>query len=164
MSVVYLPINFIARITLLAMNNLSKNYVTKSAEQTRAIGAEIVALFSQTNVICLYGDLGAGKTTIAQGIAKALGITRRIISPTFVIVRKYELPKEQNFYHVDLYRVASEQDLEELGLGEILGDKQNIVVIEWAEKLGTLLPEKRIEIVLEYLDTNQRKIIAKRTK
>jgi len=98
-------------------------------------------------VICLYGDLGSGKTTFAQGFARALGITTRLLSPTFIIVRRYHIPSSDALlYHVDLYRTKTSYDLTNLGIGEILEDPQNYVLIEWAEKLGSELPQKRIDI------------------
>ena len=135
-------------------------------------------------VIALYGDLGSGKTTFVQGIVRGLGIERRIISPTFIIVRQYQLKcpiysssehqrvekfskfssrqaRTINFYHIDLYRVQSERDIGGLGIKEIINDPQNIVAIEWAEKMGKLLPEKRVNIDFESLSENKRKIIIK---
>ena len=106
----------------------------------------------------LYGDLGCGKTTFAQGVAIGLGVTQRIISPTFIIMRSYAI-ESGNFYHVDLYRTETKHDVESLGLIEIMNDPQNIVVIEWAEKITELLPEKRINIYFKYVDDEKRQIV-----
>ncbi|MBI2431158.1 MAG: tRNA (adenosine(37)-N6)-threonylcarbamoyltransferase complex ATPase subunit type 1 TsaE [Candidatus Levybacteria bacterium] len=133
-----------------------KIFITQSANETQ----EIAKLFGKTfkgSIIALYGDLGAGKTTFAQGLAKGLGIKKRIISPTFVIVRQYKAGFK-NFYHIDLYRIESQKDIEGLGIKEILKDPQNIIVIEWVEKIKDLLPKERIDIYFEYLDENKRKI------
>lgn len=114
-------------------------------------------------VVCLYGDLGSGKTTFVQGLAKGLGVSRRISSPTFIIVRTYQLSTNNehttnSFYHIDLYRCETESDLKGIGMQEILADPKNIVVIEWPEKLGFLLPEKRTDIKFEYMNEEERKI------
>ncbi len=98
-------------------------------------------------IVCLYGELGSGKTTFAQGFAKGLGINHRLLSPTFIIVRRYDVPQSTRwFYHVDLYRINSEKDIEGVGLLEIFTDSLAIVVIEWADRLGNLLPKKRIDV------------------
>ena len=165
---------------------MSEEFITNDALATKKIGYEFAQKLTAGDIICLYGDLGSGKTTFTQGLAQGLGLSQRIISPTFIIVRKYNIgyssseaqaksrshPGEattsigsqkkdsigrqgdlQNdkiicFYHIDLYRTETEKELEGIGLGEILQDKNAVVVIEWAEKLGALLPEKRIEIKL----------------
>jgi tRNA threonylcarbamoyladenosine biosynthesis protein TsaE len=102
--------------------------------------------------------LGSGKTTFVQGLAEGLGIKQRIISPTFIIMRSYE-SGSKNFYHVDLYRIESEQDVEGLGLLEFMNDPQNIVVIEWPEKIKNLLPSMRIDIIFNYIDEERREIV-----
>lgn len=104
-------------------------------------------------VICLYGELGSGKTTFAQGVAKAIGITSRLLSPTFIIVRRYSLPQRAGFlYHLDLYRIEGEKDLLGLGIQEILADPSSVVLIEWAEKLGSLLPKERVDVRFSVLE------------
>lgn len=102
--------------------------------------------------------MGAGKTTFVQGLAKGLGIKRRITSPTFIIVRSYG---EENFYHIDLYRIESDKDIEGLGIEEIFKDSKNIIAVEWPEKVEKLIPVNRTEIHFEYLDENRRKITIK---
>lgn len=129
-----------------------------------------------SNVFALEGDLGSGKTTFVQGLAKGLGIKQRIISPTYIIVRKYELKlkpacadraknsKLKTFYHVDLYRLEAgiEREIENLGLKEIWSDPENIVVIEWAEKIRNLVPKNATWIKFEYLSDEKRRIIIKK--
>ncbi len=137
-----------------------KTYNSKSLEETQKIAEELGVSLTKGSIITLYGDLGSGKTTFVQGLAKGLGIDRRLNSPTFIIVRSYKLKTTaknlKSFYHIDLYRIQNEKEIEGLGLKEIMSDPQNIVAIEWAEKLGTLLPEKRTDIKLEYVDENRR--------
>lgn len=155
----------------------------KTTEETKQFGKKFAEKVQFGGVICLYGDLGAGKTTFTQGLAQGLGVQNRIISPTFVIVRTYEIKRKinnvilaterspesvtgadagqasmtsQNFYHIDLYRTNSEQELIDIGLQEILDNPENIVVIEWAEKLGALLHENRWDITFAYTENQQR--------
>lgn len=115
-------------------------------------------------VFALYGNLGSGKTTFVQGLAKGLGIKQKIISPTFIIVRKYNVSIKNKvssikyFYHIDLYRIENEKDVRGLGLEEILNDKSNVVAIEWPEKIEKILPEDRTDIHFEYIGNNQRQI------
>ena len=132
-----------------------KNYVTNSALETQKLGEKLSKGVERGGIILLYGDLGSGKTTFVQGLAKGLKIKRRIISPTFIIVRSY---KEKNFYHVDLYRIEDKKDTKNLGLEEILKDKKNIVAIEWPEKIKRNIPKKRTEIFFTYLADQKRKI------
>lgn len=110
--------------------------------------------------MCLYGELGSGKTTFVQGFAKGIGLLRtRLLSPTFIIVRRYELlPKPFCLYHVDLYRIEDSQSIHDLGLLETFVNPSAIVAIEWAEKLGSLLPEKRIDIRFTALSDGSHKI------
>lgn len=148
---------------------MGKVYTTRSVEQTQNLAKDFAKNLKGGDVIVLYGDLGYGKTTFVQGVAEGLGIQQRIISPTFILVREYEIKnkkenikntnkKVKRFYHIDLYRIESAKDIQGLGLEEILNDKNVIVAIEWAEKLGSLLPNKRIDIYFEYLSENKRKI------
>ncbi len=130
--------------------------VTKSAQETQKLGEKIGAQLKGGEVLALYGELGSGKTTFVQGLAKGLGIKERILSPTFVMIREYG-----DFYHVDLYRIEDEGEVKRLGLEEIWGDSGNIVAIEWAEKVKNLLPEERVDIYFEFLDKKKRKIVIK---
>ena len=142
--------------------------ITNSKEETQTFAENFSQTLGGGDFVAFYGELGSGKTTFIQGLAKGLGIQRRIISPTFIIVRCYELKlktenlKPKNFYHIDLYRTESESDLLGLGIDEIIKDKNNIVALEWAEKMGDMLPKKRIEIRLEYFGDNKRKITIKK--
>ena len=98
----------------------------------------------------MYGELGSGKTTFTQGFAKGLGITTRLLSPTFIIVRRYPILEKENYlYHVDLYRLQTVSEMEGVGLPEIFADPNAYKVVEWSERLGTLLPKKRIDIFFE---------------
>lgn len=139
-------------------NGIKEEIITKTSDETQQFGKDFAQKIKAGDVIALHGDLGSGKTTFTQGLAKGLGIRKRIISPTFVIVRTYKLADSKNFYHIDLYRIEHEKDLESLGIEEILANKDNIVAIEWPEKLGSYLSKKRFDITFEYIDENIRKI------
>lgn len=135
--------------------------ITKTAEETAAVGENLAHL--APHILCLYGNLGSGKTTFTQGFAKGLGITSRLLSPTFIIVRRYDIPlSEKKLYHIDLYRLNSVDQMEELGLEEIFTDSASVVVIEWAERLGELLPKDRVDIHFETLNDDSHKIIIKK--
>jgi tRNA threonylcarbamoyladenosine biosynthesis protein TsaE len=132
--------------------------ITKDAAETAKVGQEIAQSLT-SRIICLYGELGSGKTTFTQGFAKGLGINSRLLSPTFIIVRRYDIPEtEKYFYHIDLYRLKNTTEMEELGLSEIFADPQSIVVIEWAEKLAGDLPAKRTDIHFEVMEDGSHKI------
>lgn len=126
-------------------SRMKKVETSKSDKQTEEIGQKLAKSLKGGDIVALYGDLGAGKTVFVKGIARGLGIKKRILSPTFVFIRSYPLTSGKQLYHVDLYRGQSRQDFEALGLSEIFS-KNNIVVIEWAEKLKDTLPKNRIDI------------------
>jgi len=135
--------------------------LTKSAEETKALGREIAAkpIENSSAIYALQGELGSGKTTFVQGFAEGLGIKQRIISPTFILMRKYEL-KRRDFYHMDLYRFEENvwQEAKNLGIEDIWNDPKNIVVIEWAEKIKDRVPEKATWIKFENMGEDKRKI------
>lgn len=118
-----------------------KKIITKAAEETKEFARELAAQFINGGILALSGDLGAGKTTFAQGFAQGLGIKDRIVSPTFLIIRQYPIPGQNNFfYHIDLYRMEN-INLKDSGLEEIISDPTNVVLIEWAEKIADHLPK-----------------------
>ena len=134
-----------------------KKITTNNFEETQQVGFDFAKTLKGGEVLALYGDLGAGKTTFMQGLAKGLGITRTIISPTFIIMRTYQVGT-RNVYHVDLYRIEGERDVDGLGLFELFNQQENIVAIEWPDKIENLLPEKRINIYFTYLGDEKREI------
>jgi tRNA threonylcarbamoyladenosine biosynthesis protein TsaE len=134
-----------------------KKIVTKNFEETQEFSKNFAKKFKGGEAIALYGDLGAGKTTFTQGLARGLGIKSRTISPTFVILRSYR-GKSFNLHHLDLYRLISEKDVIEQGIFDLFNDPKNIVVIEWAEKMENFLPKNTIRIHLKYLNENTREI------
>ncbi len=140
--------------------------LTKSAEETKRLGATIGSEL-KARIYALTGDLGSGKTTFVQGFAQGLGITSKIISPTFILMRKYavSISNQQstisNFYHVDLYRFEDniESEVRNLGLTDIWGKPGNVVIIEWAEKIKNMIPKEAIWITFENTGEDKRKII-----
>jgi len=138
--------------------------ITESAQETQKLGEKIArtvtAKPTTATSIGLLGDLGSGKTTLVQGFARGLGITQRILSPTFIVVRRYPVkhPIFNWFYHIDLYRIKSANDSESLGLAEIFANPKNIVVIEWPKRLEKQLPRKRTDISFVDVGINRRKI------
>jgi len=134
--------------------------ITKSARETQKLGERLSASLKPGNILALYGELGSGKTTFIQGLARGLGVKRRIISPTFVFIRQYSINHKlaKILYHVDLYRINKTSEAQGLGLEEIFTDELAIVVIEWADRIKEILPKKRIDIYLDYLEENKRKV------
>ena len=133
-----------------------------SATQTRAIGAAIASVLHAGDVVVLTGDLGTGKTVVAQGLAAALGVEEPVVSPTFTLLREYEgrLPLR----HLDVYRLDHVQEAIDLGLGELLDD--GVVVIEWGEGVRELLPADRLELTLALLppddaDDDTRRVVVR---
>lgn len=139
--------------------------VTNSAQETQELGEKIAADLkpgsASWRILALYGELGSGKTTFIQGLARGLGIKKRIISPTFIFIRQYPISPKLDakiLYHVDLYRIEETSGARGLGLKEIFADKEGIIVIEWADRIKKILPKKRTDIHFEYLGENQRRI------
>lgn len=125
----------------------STTTITKSATETKEVGRSMGNTITSPRLICLHGDLGSGKTTFVQGFAEGLGITQRLLSPTFIIVRRYQIPNSTGFlYHFDLYRVQHVQDVLDVGLDEFFSDPDSIVIIEWAEKIQEHLSNTRTDI------------------
>lgn len=120
---------------------------TRSPEETFELGKKIGEAAKPGQVYTLNGDLGVGKTVFTQGVAAGLGITEPVSSPTFTIVQVYEegrLP----FYHFDVYRIGDIEEMEEIGYDDYFFG-EGICLIEWAELIRDILPEKRIEITIE---------------
>ena len=122
---------------------------TASAAETRAVGAAIAGCLAVGDIVVLAGDLGSGKTTLAQGIAAALGVTEPVVSPTFAIVREYD--GEVPIAHVDVYRLDHVQELHDLGFEEIV-DGSRVVLVEWGELIAPILPVDRVVVRLHLAD------------
>ena len=141
------------------MNNM---ITTHSAEETRDFGKKLAGEILPGTLLCLSGDLGAGKTTLVQGLLEGLGAKRPYVSPTFVIMKQYDLLSPSitgitRVYHADAYRVGA-KDFTEIGFAEWCVDKQGLVILEWPERITNILPEKKVDIVLTSISETERKI------
>ncbi len=132
-------------------------YLSASPEDTQALARNLAQTLHPPVVIALYGDLGAGKTLFTQALARALGVTQPVTSPTFTLINEYPLPSGGILYHVDLYRLHDPiPEARALGLEELFDE--GIVVIEWADRIAPLLPSARIDVHLEHAGASQRRI------
>ena len=134
-------------------------YITRSADETIALGRELAPKLREMRMVILHGDLGAGKTTLVKGIAEGLNAASQdeVTSPTFTLIHEYRGP-EVTLYHVDLYRIDTERELNTLGLDELLAEEGNLVMIEWGEKFPRLLAECDAEIRIERVGETDRRI------
>ncbi len=127
-----------------------RTLITRSPDETRALGVALGRAAFPGTVIAVSGDLGAGKTVLAKGVGEGLGVSSRVTSPTFVIVQRHadgRLP----LHHADLYRLGDEGELEHLGLDELL-EGDGVVLVEWAERFPDVLPPDRLEVTLAGYD------------
>jgi tRNA threonylcarbamoyladenosine biosynthesis protein TsaE len=134
--------------------------MSDSPEKTISIGKTLGSILKPGSVICLRGDLGAGKTHFAKGVALGLGIEEHVTSPTYTIIKEYE--GRMPFYHVDAYRLDDEDEAYELGLEEYLYGK-GVTLIEWPERLQSVLPNDclNINIKQNYDDNEEREFVLK---
>jgi tRNA threonylcarbamoyladenosine biosynthesis protein TsaE len=135
--------------------------ILHSVRETQKLARELAEdverglyVHSGAMVLALVGDLGAGKTTFIQTFLKSLGVSRRITSPTFLIMRKY--PK--NLYHIDCYRIKDQQELMVLGFREVIDNHENLVLIEWADKVKNVLPQDSIWIRIKHGDRENERV------
>ena len=129
------------------MNPDGQAMETASAEETQEVAARLTAELPAGAVVCLHGDLGAGKTCFVQGLARAIGVRRPVGSPTFTLINEYR--GTRGLAHIDLYRIRGAADAFGLGVEDYLEHFDGIVAIEWAERLGELLPEGCLHVRLE---------------
>lgn len=134
------------------------DFISSSVDQTVRLGVRLGQLLQPGDVLCLYGELGAGKTAVARGIGRGWGAALRVTSPTFTLVNEYPRLKDgQVLYHADCYRLESEAAVWTVGLEDILDDERAIM-IEWPERVMALLPADRLEIHLAYLNETRRSL------
>lgn len=138
-----------------------------SAEEMQQFGFDFASKLNGGDIVLLHGDLGAGKTTLTKGIAKYFGIDE-VVSPTFTLMQEYELKdsclpagtarfKIERLLHVDTYRLENEDQLVEIGIEDYLGEKNTICIIEWPEKIKTLLENKKvIDVFIEHSEQGRR--------
>lgn len=143
---------------------MKKEYISSSSEKTKKLGEKLAKeiikrpLQKKAFIIGLRGELGGGKTTFLQGFARGLGVKEKILSPTFVILRKFKI-RPRSFYHIDCYRIGKPKELLSLGFKEIVSDPQNIIAIEWADQIKKIMPRNAVWVRFEFISGKRRKII-----
>lgn len=141
--------------------------ITENPAQTKKIGETLArkilkkGLLESAVLVFLEGTLGAGKTTFLQGFAKGLGIKEKILSPTFIILKRFNINDSEfkNFYHIDCYRIQRPEEILELGFKNMVSNPQNIVAIEWPERIRNLLPKNGILVKFKAIDKNKRSLL-----
>lgn len=132
------------------------DFVSHSEAQTERVGVRLGQLCQAGHLICLEGDFGAGKTCLARGIGKGLGVVEPITSPTFILINEHRIPgKALRFHHIDVYRLTTPQEILGLGIEDYFyGD--GVCVIEWAERVRELLPLEHLWVLLRHIDEGRR--------
>jgi len=135
-----------------------REFTTSSPEETIALGRELAGMLTPPKLVLLRGHLGAGKTTLVKGIAQAFEAAseENVTSPTFTLIHEYRGP-QATLYHIDLYRVETQRELDTLGLEDLMGEN-SILLIEWGEKFPRFLRERDVEIALEWSGEERRKL------
>lgn len=133
-------------------------FLSRSAEDTTALGGELVSRLTPPKLVLLRGELGAGKTTLVKGIAEGFGAASQdeVTSPTFTLIHEYRSPTV-NIYHIDLYRIDTLRELETLAIDDLL-DPKSLLLIEWGEKFERFVRERNFEISFERTGENERRI------
>jgi tRNA threonylcarbamoyladenosine biosynthesis protein TsaE len=135
-----------------------EEFTTRSAEETIALGRKLADLLSPPKIVLLRGDLGAGKTTLVKGMAEAFqaASAEEVTSPTFTLVHEYRGP-HASLFHIDLYRIDTPRELETLGLDDLISDN-SVLLIEWGDKFARFERERDVEISLERVTEDERRI------
>lgn len=136
----------------------AREFLTHSAEETIALGRTLAQALTPPKIVLLRGDLGAGKTTLVKGIAAGFQAASEedVTSPTFTLVHEYRGP-HASLFHIDLYRVDTPRQLETLGLDDLIGEN-SVLLIEWGEKFSRFERYRDVEIALERLGENERRV------
>ena len=155
-----------------------KEFITTSSSETQKLGEALARELRGGQIICLVGNLGSGKTTFTQGLLKGLKVKGPYTSPTFLIMKQYHVTHNMkhgtekskmlhascfmlhDIYHIDAYRVSAE-DILDLGWEEIIADKNNVVIIEWAERIKDIIPDDSLWLEFSWMDEKKRKIFFK---
>ena len=141
---------------MFAIDSHTLEVKSHSPEQTRELGVRLGRVLQLGDMLCLQGDLGAGKTTFVQGIAQGWGSLDSVSSPTFILVNMYRHSDGSQLFHMDAYRLNSTPEAEELDLDTMLA--QGALLIEWPERLDGLVPPEHLWIALEHVDEEDRKM------
>ena len=139
-----------------------ETHTTHSAEETREVGRNFAHTLNSGTLICFEGNLGAGKTTFIQGLLEGLGAEKPFVSPTFILMKQYDLAVStpagiKYIYHADAYRLGA-KEFREIGFEEWVADLEGITLLEWPERIVELLPEKYTPVKIESISETERKI------
>jgi tRNA threonylcarbamoyladenosine biosynthesis protein TsaE len=132
---------------------------TRGSDETREAGRRLADWLEAGDVVLLHGDLGSGKTTLAQGVAAGLGVESPISSPSFVLINEYDVSTAKvpgRLFHVDLYRLRDQADLESIGYAEIIAPIESVTLVEWPERAQDLLPDDYLLIEIKFTGSDQR--------
>jgi tRNA threonylcarbamoyladenosine biosynthesis protein TsaE len=151
------PVAYNLSMPIIDENTL--DYFSRSPEQTRRFGIRLGSLLKTGDIVCLAGDLGAGKTTFVQGVARGWGALDPVSSPTFILVNVYRRPDGMTLSHLDAYRLGSADEAEDLDLIPMM--ENGPVVIEWPEKIQAVIPRDNLWISLRWLADEQRGLLFK---
>jgi tRNA threonylcarbamoyladenosine biosynthesis protein TsaE len=137
---------------------MTREFTSKSGEETIALGRELVPLLTPPKLVVLRGDLGTGKTTLVKGIAQGFqaAAEENVTSPTFTLVHEYR-GATANVYHIDLYRVETQRELDTLALDDLMSEN-SVLLIEWGEKFARFRQDRDVEVALERISETERKI------
>ncbi len=137
-----------------------ERFVSNDAKDTARLASDLAKRMRGGEVLALYGDLGAGKTTFAQAFARALGVKERVQSPTFILMHEHRLKKKNGptyFLHADAYRADAPQ-FRAIGFGDYLGRPDTVVLVEWADRIEKLLPKRRTRVRFRHAGGDRRAI------
>ena len=129
--------------------------IVKSLQDFKVLASDFAKRIKNGDVVLLFGDLGAGKTTFTQFVFSELGVNDVVNSPTFAILKSYK--GKFNFHHFDTYRISVEEAVE-AGFDEVLNDKDSVIFIEWSENIQPLLPDNTVSVNIKYIDENTREV------
>ena len=132
-------------------------FFSRSPEQTRRLGIRLGTLLQPGDLVCLSGDLGAGKTTLVQGIAQGWGSLDTVSSPTFVLVNVYRRLDGQRLYHLDAYRLSGPAEAEDLDLDDMV--ESGALIVEWSDRIQAALPDEFLQVKLTYIGEYQRDLL-----
>ncbi|MCE5249201.1 tRNA (adenosine(37)-N6)-threonylcarbamoyltransferase complex ATPase subunit type 1 TsaE [bacterium] len=138
---------------------MTERFVSMSEPETLSIAGAFAKTLSPGTLVALTGELGTGKTVFARGVALGLGVKEKVTSPTFTLINEYrgQIP----LYHMDLYRLNSKREIEDIGVSDYFYGN-GICIVEWAEKLDELMPENTVSVSFRQIDPNRREIIIER--
>ena len=139
------------------LDPFSLEFFSRSSDQTKRLGNRLGSTLDLGDIVCLSGDLGSGKTTFSQGIAKGWGSLDQVTSPTFVIVNQYKKPEGTILYHMDAYRLENSEDAFSLDIENMISN--GALIIEWPERIKEAIPKEHLWIDLTWVDEFQRRMV-----